>query len=138
MNHIYKALLLSLIIFTTSVSAEDKRIAVDLSAEDRAQFLTEMRIVLESIHDIVTALDKNDMNAVATAASQSKDRIKKITEGLSKTLPPNFKTFSKSVQKGFMKIEESTKSDGGKDKVISLLGAQLGRCVTCHSIYKLK
>jgi cytochrome c556 len=138
MKYIYKALLLSLLIFTTSVSAEDKRIAVDLSEKDREAFLTEMRVVLESIHDIVTALDKNDMNAVAAAASQSKSRIKKITEGLSKTLPSNFKVFSKSVQKGFTQIEESTQSDAGKDKVISLLGAQLGRCVTCHSIYKLK
>ena len=138
MKYAYKALLLSLLILTTSVSAEDKRIAVDLSAEDRESFLAEMRIVLESIHDIVTALDKNDMNAVAAVASQSKNRINKITEDLSKTLPSNFKVFSKSVQKGFMQIEESTQSDAGKDKVISLLGAQLGRCVTCHSIYKLK
>ena len=138
MNYIYNALLLSLLIFTTSVSAEDKRIAVDLGVEDRELFLSEMRTVLESIHDIVTALDKNDMNAVAAAASQSKSRIKKITEDLSKTLPSNFEVFSKSVQKGFMKIEESTQSDAGKDKVISLLGAQLGRCVTCNSIYKLK
>ena len=138
MNYIYNALLLSLLIFTTSVSAEDKRNTVELSVGDKELFLSEMRTVLESIHDIVTALDKNDMNAVAIAASKSKSRINKITEDLSKTLPSNFKVFSKSVQKGFMKIEESAQSDAGKDKVISLLGSQLGRCVACHSIYKLK
>ena len=138
MKYIYKTLLLSLIIFTTSVSAGDKRNTVDLSMKDNELFLSEMRIVLESIHDVVSALDKNDMKAVAAAASTSKGRINKITEDLSKTLPSNFKTFSKSVQKGFTQIEQSAKTDTGKDKIISLLGAQLGRCVTCHSIYKLK
>ena len=138
MKTIYKILLLSSLIFSASVSAEDKRATVDLGVKDKELFLTEMRLVLESIHDVVTAIDKNDMNAVADVASKSKGRIKKITDDLSKTLPSQFKVFSKSVQKGFTQIEESAKTDGGKDKVISLLGAQLGRCVACHSIYKLK
>jgi len=138
MKYILKTLLLSLLMFTASVSAQDKRATVDLGVKDKELFLSEMRLVLESIHDVVTALDKNDMKAVAETASKSKGRIKKITEDLSKTLPSNFKVFSKSVQKGFTQIEESAQADAGKDKIISLLGAQLGRCVACHSIYKLK
>ena len=86
------------LIFTTSASAEDKRIAVDLSEKDRESFLTEMRIVLESIHDIVTALDNNDINAVAVAASKSKSRIEIKSKDLLKTLPSNFEVFTKSVQ----------------------------------------
>lgn len=137
MNYIGRFLLISLLVFTSSALAEDKRITVKLNEQDRESFLTEMRIVLESIHDIVAALDKNDMNAVATAASKSKDRIKIKSKDLLKSLPPTFDVFTKSVQKGFMQIEESAQSGANKDKIISLLSDQLGRCVKCHSVYKL-
>lgn len=144
----YKAIKIFLVLFTTAIlfignvvyaekQNEDKRIAVNLSENDQRLFLIEMRTVLGAIHKITVALSTNDMKGVAKAAQHSKTRIQSKSKELLKKLPPNFKVFSKSVRKGFKQIAKSAKSGASKDKIISQLSQQLGRCVACHSIYKL-
>jgi hypothetical protein len=118
--------------------AEDKRKAVELSQADKEVFLSEMNALLKAIQQIVSAVDKKDMKAVAAAASESRKRIPLNSKELLKSLPPNFKVFADSVQQGFAKIEESALSGTGNEKIISLLGDQLGRCVTCHAVFRLK
>jgi len=116
---------------------KDTRITVNLNENDQQLFLIEMREVLGSIHRIMIALDGNDMPAVAKAAQQSQSRVKGKSKELLKKLPADFKVFSKSVRKGFMGIAKTAKSSGSKDKIISQLSVQLGRCIACHSIYRL-
>ena len=120
------------------VAAEDERVMVNLDKTDQQLFLIEMRTVLSSVHNILLALDENDMAAVAKAAEQSKSRIKNKSKNLLKKLPPDFKTYSKSVRMGFKQISKAAKSGAGKNRVISLLGEQLGRCVACHGSYRLR
>jgi len=121
-----------------AAAANNERIMVNLGKKDQRLFLTEMRAALAAIHNILLALDDSDMAAVAEAAQQSKSRIKSKSKELLKKLPPDFKIFSKAVRKGFKQIAKAANSGAGKDKVISLLGDQLGRCVACHATYRLR
>ncbi len=119
---------------------KDTREVLKLTSQQNASVRYEMRRLLASVADIVTALDNNDFKAIEQAARKSGMAMAAQVEvTLKERLPMQFKKFGKAVHVGFDEIADAALAEGAnKDKMISLLGKQLQRCIACHATYRLE
>ncbi len=124
---------------TASAPSEDGRQAIALLDREKAYVLDEMRGLLETMQGVLLALEENDMKDLAeTAAKSGMVNMKNTPKSLLFKMPMSFKTLGRGMHAGWDKIAEEAQGMGNKDKIISLLGEQLGRCTACHSSYRLK
>jgi len=119
---------------------EDGRAVIDFNQGEVDFTLEEMRGLLETVHDIVLALDGDDMAGVADAVDG-----KGVAEAMANTpksilakIPLEFRTLGMAMHGGFEEIGTAAAAeDADTGKIVELLGDQIGRCVACHASYKL-
>ncbi len=120
-------------------TSEDSRKAIVLSKSEKAFVLTEMRGLLETTQSVLMAWQEGDM---ADLAKEARKRGKADLAGAPKSLmlkmPMGFKTLGQGMHAGWDGIADEAEAMGDKNKIMSLLTEQLGRCTACHSGYKLK
>jgi len=118
---------------------EDERIVLQVNKDEKRFILSEMREMLETVHDIMLALDANNMKSVGEAVKGKgiADMMRNTPKILIAKVPVEFMALGRGMHKGFDDIGEAVAGGAGKDRVISLLGEQLGQCVACHASYQL-
>lgn len=127
----------SLFIFGNTVSTTDDRKAIILSETERNLILGEMRNMLSSIQEIITAVAENDMQLVEkTALSIGTAEVRNVPKTLMLKLPIGFKTMGSKNHTQFDQVAAQAKN-GGKAVLIEL-GNLMTNCVTCHEGYSLK
>jgi len=119
---------------------EDGRAVINFNEGEVAFTLAEMRGLLETVHDIVLALDDDDMAGVVLAVEGKTvvDAMANTPKSMLAKIPLEFRTLGMSMHGGFEEIGATAAAEGANTaQIVTLLGDQIGRCVACHASYKL-
>ncbi len=118
---------------------EDGRITLSINKDEKRFVLAEMRDMLETVQSIVLALDENNMDDVAEAVKGRgvADMMRNTPKILIAKVPLEFMALGRGMHKGFDDIGKAASEGANREKIISLLGEQLGKCVACHSTYQV-
>ena len=120
--------------------AVNKRVAIQVSAEEHAHVLTEMNGFLASLHTINTALGQQDFALIATTASAlaSHQRDKPAAElSFEAKAPPEWRVFASPMRKGFAEVAKAARTNPSLERVVAQLGKVTQNCVACHATFKI-
>ncbi len=117
---------------------EDGRIVLQINMDEKRYVLSRMRVMLETVQEIVVALEENDMDAVAEAVKDRTvaDMMRNTPKILITKVPPEFMILGRAMHSNFEAIGEAARSGAGNKKILSILGEQLGQCAACHATYQ--
>lgn len=136
-----KILVIALVFITaTATAAEiDERQILPLSELQRNHVLTEMRALLSGTQNILDALYKEDMAAVADyARSLGMGMAHKGEDHLKAVLPKEFMQLGVSVHKAFDQIAVDAESLKDPKHTLRQLSESLKKCDACHDNYQIR
>lgn len=117
---------------------EDPRAPVMLRPNEKAAMLEDMREYLKGLQEILLALTREDMNAVALRA-ESLGRIKIFHTYL--TFPTvsgvRFRELAALVHEDFEEIAADAKTNRNPKATLEKLATTMKRCVSCHESFRL-
>ena len=120
----------------STVTAEDGREAIQLTADERNLVLGEMRGLLTAVQEIIAAVNAGDMKAVKESAHRvGMAEAGAAPAGLVLKLPMAFKTLGFSTHEGFDEV--ALAAEIGAEAVLESLETNLAKCVACHEAYRL-
>lgn len=118
--------------------AQDARLSVQLSVDEREFVLAEMRMLLDGVRGVVAGLAQNDMLAVAAAArGVGMAAAADVSPALMLKLPLAFKQQGMAVHEGFDRMAAMVDDGAGAQRIQAELAQQLSSCVACHASYRL-
>jgi cytochrome c556 len=117
-------------------NVDDTRQIVPLNAAETAMVAAQMRQMLASVQGIADGLARNDMKAVAEAASSSgPSMMKGLPVQIRKKFPESFAQMGMATHKAFEQIaHEASMKDPGP--VLEQLSAAMQNCLACHATYR--
>ncbi len=119
--------------------AQDSRVILELSPDERAMILEEMRLFLDGVQIMTGALAKPDMAAVAQAArGMGQKMVHEIPPALRAKLPQEFRQKGFSVHRDFDQIALDADSLQDVSHSLNQLSATLQKCVSCHATYQIQ
>jgi len=117
----------------------DGRTAILLEEGERVRVLGEMREFLSAVQIMTTAVGNEDMDTIAkTALSVGGANVEMMPPAMIAKLPLEFKTLGFAVHDDFDQIAKDAEELRDPQHTLEQLGAVMGKCVACHSIYQLK
>ena len=120
-------------------TAADGRTAVILSSKEKILVLSEMRMMLGSVHGILEGLDADDMSKVESAALSGGTKMMiDLDPAFMMKLPVAFKQQGVGAHTKFDSIAQAAKSGKNKNELLKMLKDQMASCVQCHAAYQLK
>lgn len=127
------------IVAGSTEKSADGRTAIVLAPAERDLVLAEMRGFVAALQQISAALAKDDMQAVAKAARGIGMAMShEVPPALIGKLPLEFKQLGFATHADFDQIAQDATDLGDPRHTLDQLGSTLGRCVACHSTYRLK
>src|SRR5574340_47973 len=140
-----KILVIVLVIFTAAAAANevdkevDKRQPLPLTEHQRNHVLTEMRGLLSGTQNILDALSREDMVAVAREArGLGMGMVHKGEDHLKAVLPREFMQLGMSVHKAFDKIALDAESLKDPKHTLRQLSESMQKCNACHASYQIR
>ena len=137
------AICLYVLIATPQASAEEieTRAPVALTATEKTFVLGQMRLFVESLEKIVTALASTDASAAAEAAAargaQRFQAENAMPPTLSEKLPDQWRRFGRPMRAGFDALAQGARNGEDKDRSLVRLGEIMHNCVGCHAAYRV-
>ncbi len=120
-------------------SEVDNRQILDLTESQRHYVLTEMRDLLAGTQNILAALAKNDMAAVAEhARALGFDMKHKAENPLHHVLPKEFMQIGMPMHKEFDVIAADAAALKDPKHTLQQLSATMGKCIACHATYQVQ
>jgi len=114
----------------------DSRIDLGLTAEERTEFLTEMRTMLASIQGILQGIGENDRERIAEAARQSGNRMARATpETVRAKLPQAFRDLGGPTHMLFEELAVRAETDD-MDSLASAAAVIMNQCLACHATFR--
>jgi len=142
MKYILKAtFIVSLIFNSLSVAIaenenNDKRIDLGLTADEKSEFLSEMRQMLASIQGIMTGIGEGNRELIIKSARYSGNRMARATpDSVSNKLPQSFKDIGGPTHMIFEELVIRAETDD-MDMLASFTGKLMQQCLACHTIFK--
>jgi hypothetical protein len=135
------AIALSFITMTTTAAAAevDKRRVLPLAEHQRNHVLTEMRALLSGTRNILDALSREDMTAVASQArSLGMGMVHKGEDHLLAVLPKEFMQLGMATHKDFDKIAADAESLKDPRHTLRQLSESMKKCSACHESYQIR
>jgi mono/diheme cytochrome c family protein len=121
-----------------TVVASDGRSAIELPEGERDLVLSEMRAFLAAAQGIISAANKDDMEAVAKhAKSVGLAAQKDVPASLMKKLPLGFKKLGRGTHQAFDQLALDASSLGDKGQTMEQLAELMQNCVACHAAYRI-
>jgi hypothetical protein len=115
----------------------DTRIDLGLTAEERADFLAEMRVMLASIQGILQGIGENDRERIAEAARQSGNRMARATpETVRAKLPQAFRDLGGPTHMMFEELAIRAETDD-MDSLASAAAVIMNQCLGCHATFRV-
>jgi len=136
-----KRTILLLAFFSTSALSEgiDNRQVLNLTELQRNHILTEMRELLAGTQDILAALAKDDMSAVAKYARALGFEMKHQAENpLHDVLPKEFMQIGMPMHKEFDQIAADAESLKDPKHTLQQLSSTMSKCTACHATYQIR
>ena len=117
-------------------SGLDNRIDLGLTAEERTEFLAEMRVMLASIQGILQGIGENDRERIAEAARQSGNRMARATpETVRAKLPPSFRDLGGPTHMLFEELAIRAETDD-MDNLAAATAVIMNQCLACHATFR--
>ncbi len=117
----------------------DNRTAIMLAPGERALILSEMRGLLAGVHDMLDAINRNDMRQVAsTARSVGTASAADVNPAIMAKLPLPFKQLGISVHHDMDDLAAAADSGKPAAELQAMLTNTMTKCVACHSAWQLK
>ena len=114
------------------------RTPIQMTLEEREFVLAEMRIFLESTHNIVNGIVSNKMGFVAENARKSGHAAQGgMPKSLPGKLPASFKQLGSDTHRKFDELALDAEQLGDGEHALSQLGILLNNCVSCHSTFRI-
>lgn len=117
-------------------ASADTRQALPLPVAAQDAVRAEMKVMLTSLNQILTALPRRDTAAMRTAAAAS-GLATAADPTLERLLPEQFLTWGMDTHRAFDTLATAVAAGVPADSIVVQLGAITGRCVTCHATYRL-
>jgi hypothetical protein len=117
----------------------DKRQVLSLSEPQRAHVLEEMRALLAGTQNILAALSRDDMAAVAGYARPlGMGMAQKAEDHLKGSLPKEFMQLGMSVHRDFDLIAADAESLKDPRHTLRQLSESMGKCNACHATFQIR
>lgn len=111
---------------------------LDLLAPERDLVLQWMRMFLQAIHEITSALTREDWPRVAKSArAMGSGAANEIPPETVAKLPDDFKQMAGTVHTTFDMIALDAESMGDTNHTLTQLSRMLQTCNACHSVYQI-
>ena len=138
-----RVIAIALFCFSTSAlalspTAQDNRITIVVTPNERNQLLYEMRESLHTLFNMHNALAKKDMKAVAVATLPMAGLLERLPENVKAKFPPEFTQMAIGMKEviGVMARDAEAKAD------MSLTQRQMAELMTycsgCHDTYRFE
>jgi len=122
----------------TATHAETRQ-PLKLAPMQRDHVLDEMRALLAGSQQIVAALARDDMAAVAAAARPlGMGMARKAENHLGAALPRDFMRQGMAVHQDFDRIADDAEARKDPRLTLRQLGETMGRCVACHASFRIE
>lgn len=122
-----------------SSTSTDRRIKIDLTAEEKNTILGEMRKLLMGVQGIIKAVSDEDFKQVAIHARSNGMIMAKETghhPGLVKKLPEQFKKLGFGTHKSFDELADKALGMSGPE-ILKTTATIMNNCVACHATYRI-
>jgi cytochrome c556 len=119
------------------VPTVDNRIDLGLTAEERTEFLAEMRVMLASIQGILQGIGENDRERIAEAARQSGNRMARATpESVRAKIPQSFRDLGGPTHMLFEELAVRAETDD-MDSLAGATAVIMNQCLACHAMFRV-
>ena len=119
------------------VENHDKRINLGFNAQEKAEFLTEMRQMLTSIQGIMTGIGTDNRALIIKSAKYSGNRMARATpKSIKKKTPLSFKEIGGPTHMKFEELAIRAEEDD-MDTLAELTGDLMKNCLACHATFKV-
>ncbi len=121
----------------------DSRISLGLNAEEKTEFLSEMRQMLTSIQQIMLGIGTGDKAMIIEAARYSGNRMARATpQSVKNKTPVSFEKIGGPIHMMFEELiintQEADESDADDMKDLAeFTGVLMGNCLACHAMFKV-
>lgn len=117
----------------------DNRQILSVTEPQRGHVLEEMRALLSGVQNILAALSKDDMAAVAQHARPlGMSMAHKAEDHLKGVLPREFMLLGMSVHQDFDQIAADAETVKDSKHTLRQLSSTMYKCVACHYAYQLR
>lgn len=118
--------------------ALDKRHNLNLTASERAEFLSEMRSMLGSVQGVIQGISTEDREAIAKFARISGNQMARATPASVRAkLPPSFQVLGEPTHLAFEELAIRAQTDD-MDMLAKHLAKTMNYCMACHAAFKVK
>jgi len=118
--------------------ADDPRINLKLTPEERVEFLAEMRQMLGSIQGVMQGIGDTDRERIATAARQSGNRMARATPASVRAkLPQSFRDLGGPTHMMFEELAVRAETDD-MDSLARDTANLMNQCMACHATFRVQ
>jgi cytochrome c556 len=119
----------------------DGRMQISLAPTERDLILGEMRMLLKSVHGVVTGLAGQDLEAARTqmeqaARSAGMHMAEDVNPTLMAKLPLPFKQMGMSIHRDMDALADGIVQKETPQQILQRLSGMTARCTTCHDMYR--
>jgi len=119
------------------VFAEDGRYNLGLTADEKVQFLSEMRQMLSSIQGVLAGIAEEDREAIKQAARLSGNRMARATpQSVRARLPQDFRELGGPTHLMFEELVIRADTDEMED-LTAFTAELMHNCLACHARYRV-
>jgi sensor histidine kinase regulating citrate/malate metabolism len=120
----------------SQIKSHDNRYHLGLNAEEKVEFLSEMRQMLFSIQQIMLGIGTGDKAMVIKAAQYSGNRMARATpQAIKDKTPVSFERIGAPTHMMFEELVIRAETDD-MESLAELTGELMKNCVTCHAMFK--
>lgn len=119
-------------------TADDGRTALMVTEDQQDFILLEMRIFLESVQGIITAVTEKDMEGISEIArAVGMAAAGKTPPDIVAILPKEFKMLARATHMGFDLVAVEAEDMGDTEAILIQLGDLMQNCTGCHAGFRL-
>ncbi|MDO9225036.1 MAG: cytochrome c [Pseudomonadota bacterium] len=138
-----RVIAIALFCFSTSAlalspTAQDNRIAIVITPNERNQLLYEMRESLHTLFNMHNALAKQDMKAVAVATRPMAGLLERLPENVKSQFPAEFTQMAIGMQEALQVIARDAETKGDMSLTHSQMAEVMTYCSGCHDTYRVE
>lgn len=122
----------------SEITAQDNRIPISVSPEERNQVLYEMRDFLHNLFNIQTALARGDLPAVGKSAKAMGHVLHRFPPKLQDRLPVAFLEMSHGMHEIFEAMARDAQGKADVPHSMGQMAEALTYCAGCHDTYRFQ
>lgn len=121
-----------------SPTAQDNRIAITVTPQERNQVLYEMREFLHGLFNMHNALAGKDMKAVAVSTLPMAGLLDRLPTGVKAKMPEEFTQMALGMQEALKVIARDAETRGDMSLTQSQMAELMTYCSGCHDTFRFE